>query len=156
LLKKHPDIEKSNIKLWLSSSAVLDRVVQAASHTYTSITRSEIESKVKVYAKNPSFDASSYILEKQHILIISGPPGVGKTTLAEMLAFSYIADDWELNAIRSLDDGFSAIRDSKKQIFFFDDFLGKVALDRNALSSKDSELSKFIGRIRKSSNARFI
>ncbi|STW27813.1 Uncharacterised protein [Klebsiella michiganensis] len=47
-----------------------------------------------------------------------------------MLCYTFLSDQWELVPIRSLEDGFSAIIDSKKQIFLFDDFLGKVALDR--------------------------
>ena len=34
LLRKFPDIEKSHVKLWLSSSGVLERVIHSASHAY--------------------------------------------------------------------------------------------------------------------------
>lgn len=156
LLRKFPDVEKAHIKLWLSSAAILDRIMRAASHAYADTAKAEIEAKVRVYAQNPSFKAARDTLEAQHILIVSGPPGVGKTTLAEMLAYAYVGEKWELVPIRSLDDGFAAIADTKKQIFFFDDFLGRVALDRNALASKDSDLARFMKRIRYSQNARFI
>jgi len=156
LLRKFPEVEKAHIKLWLSSAAILERVTRAASHAYADITKTEIEAKVRVYAPNPSFKTSRDTLEAQHILIVSGPPGVGKTTLAEMLAYAYVGEEWELVPIRSLDDGFAAIVDTKKQIFFFDDFLGRVALDRNALASKDSDLARFMKRVRYSQNARFI
>ena len=156
LIRKYPDIEKSHIKLWLSGVGVLERVVRSAAHTINKITLEEIEAKVRVYAPNPSFNGARDTLEAHHLVIISGPPGVGKTTLVEMLSYAYIAERWELVSIRSLDDGFAAIEDSKKQVFFFDDFLGRVALDRNALSHKDSDLARFIKRVRKSPNARFI
>ncbi|RWN59435.1 MAG: hypothetical protein EOR99_33485, partial [Mesorhizobium sp.] len=156
LLRKYPDIDKANIKLWLSSSAVLDRIIHAATHFFTTMSRSEVEAKVRVYAPNPSFKDARDKLETSHVVIISGPPGVGKTTLAEMLSYAYIADNWEFIAIRSLDDGFAAIVDSKKQVFFFDDFLGKVGLDQRALASKDSDIAKFIKRVGATKNARFI
>ncbi|TIX18964.1 MAG: hypothetical protein E5W97_29515 [Mesorhizobium sp.] len=156
LLRKYPEIVKSHIKLWLSGSAVLERVLHSALHSFNDITRDEIVEKVRVYAPNPSFNAAQDILEKQHVLIISGPPGVGKTTLAEMLCYARLGDSWELKAIRQLDDGLITISDKKKQIFYFDDFLGRVALDKNALSKMDSHLARFITRVGKSPNARFI
>ncbi|PLP59010.1 hypothetical protein CYK37_10930 [Mesorhizobium loti] len=156
LLRKYPEIVKSHIKLWLSGTAVLERVLHAALHSFSDITKDEIVEKVHVYAPNPSFNAAQNILEKQHVLIISGPPGVGKTTLAEMLCYAHLGEGWELKAIRQLDDGLTAITDRKKLIFYFDDFLGRVALDKNALSKMDSDLARFITRVRKSPNARFI
>jgi DNA polymerase III delta prime subunit len=156
LLRKNPNIEKAHIKLWLSSTAVLERITRAAAHAYAAITMAEIAAKVRIYAPNPSFAMGRETLESQHVLIISGPPGVGKTTLAEMLSYAYVGEDWKLISIRSLDDGFAAIVDQEKQIFLFDDFLGKVALDKNALAAKDSDLARFMNRVRNSPNARFI
>lgn len=156
LLRDYPDIEKAHIKLWLSGTAVLERVLHAAAHTFTELTKDDIEAKLHVYAQNPSFSDAQKILEGQHVLIVSGPPGVGKTTLAEMLSYAYLAEGWELIAIRSLDDGFGAIADTKQQIFLFDDFLGKIALDVKALAAKDSDLARFMRKVRGSPNARFI
>lgn len=156
LLRKYPEIQKAHIKLWLSSTAVLERILRPAAHAYAAITKDEITSKVRIYAQNPSFGLARDTLEAQHVLIVSGPPGVGKTTLASMLSYAYVGDGWKLVPIRSLDDGFAAIVDTEKQIFFFDDFLGKIALDKNALASKDSDLSRFMMRVRSSPNARFI
>jgi hypothetical protein len=156
LLRKYPDIERSHLKLWLTGHVVLDRGIRAAAHAFNNITKEEIEGKVQVYAPNPSFDEARDTLERHHVIIISGPPGVGKSTLAEILSYSYTAESWELIAIRNLDDGLASINDTKKQIFLFDDFLGKVALDERALARKDSDLTRFIKRITTSPNARFI
>jgi energy-coupling factor transporter ATP-binding protein EcfA2 len=156
LLRKFPDIEKANIKLWLASTAVLERVLNAASYALTAVTRDEIEAKLKIYAPNPSFQEARDKLESEHVVIIAGPPGVGKTTLAEMLSYAYIAESWEYVRINGIDNALLPLSDAKRQIFFFDDFLGRASLDYHALAAHDSDIARFIRRIRMSKNARFL
>ena len=50
LLRNFPDVEKANIKLWLSGTAVLERVIRSAAYAFTAMSRAAIETKVKVYA----------------------------------------------------------------------------------------------------------
>jgi len=156
MLSRHPSIEEAHIKLWLSSTAVLKRLLRSAAFAYTAASREEMLDKLRVFVLNPSFPQARDILEKHHVLIVSGPPGVGKTTLAQMLVYAYVGEEWEFTAVKNLDDEFSEIQDAKKQIFFFDDFLGKISLDRKALATRDTILERFIQRIQRSKNARFI
>ena len=156
LLRQHDDIAKSHVKLWLSDTAILERVLQAATHNFSMTTEADIRAKLGVYAQNPSFAEGRDILEAQRILIVSGPPGVGKTTLGEMLSYSYIGEGWQLVAMRALEDGFERIDDRRRQLFFFDDFLGRIALDQRALSNQDSAFGRFIARVRRTPTARFI
>lgn len=155
-LKRHPDIEKAHLKLWMSSTAVLQKVLQSGLEAHTAATEAEILEELRIYVRNASFDAAFEKLEKHRVLVVSGPPGVGKTTLAKMLTYQYLNDDWQFCAIRSLDDGFAKLDEEKRTIFFFDDFLGQIELDRQALVQRDGQLSRFVKRVRASKNSRFI
>lgn len=155
-LRRNPALEKSHMKLWLTSAGVLERILHSGLEEFTRTTKQEILDDLKVYAKNKSFDEAIEILEKEKILVISGPPGVGKTTLAKMVTYNYLNQGWKFYSIRSLDDGFAKINDESPTIFFFDDFLGRVALNRQALHDQESALAMFVKRVRKSKNARFI
>lgn len=156
LIKKHPDVEKRNLKLWLSSSAVLQRLLTNDIAVFTEATLEGISRILKVFVENPSLPRAAEILNKQHCLIVSGPPGVGKTTLAQVLAAEYCDDGWELVALNSIEDGHRAFLPDKKQVFIFDDFLGTIKLDRNALSRDDNKIAKFMELISGRSDKRFI
>ena len=89
-LRSHPDVEKFHLKIWLGSVAVLERILQSGLEAYIQANKEEILNELKVYVRNESFSEAAKKLEDQKILIISGPPGVGKTTLAKMLSYYYL------------------------------------------------------------------
>lgn len=155
-LDRHPEIVKRHLKLWLSSTAVLERILQSGLEAFTQATKEEIQAELKVYVRNLSFDEAIEKLNTQKIIVISGPPGVGKTTLAKMLSYSYLNNGWEFVAIRDLDDAFERIDDEKPRLFFFDDFLGRIELDKQSLLKRETALATFVRRVRQSKNARFI
>ena len=93
-------------------------------------------------------------LEKNKYLIISGNPGVGKTTLSDILIYDYIKEDYELNivydSIKEIEETLK--NDESKQVFYFDDFLGHTQAEINKAKSTDSILIRLLTRIQKHSN----
>ena len=161
-IRHNPEIEKSHIKLWLSSTAVLEHIFERALRSgqvaLTQMTKEEIENDLRVYVRNQSFHDAVDLLEREKILIVSGPPGVGKTILARMITYYYLTKEWRFIAINSIEEAFSRIEtdDKKPTVFFFDDFLGKVELNRQALQQNDTRFGVFLKRVRQSKKTRFI
>ena len=85
LLSQHPDIERQHFKLWLTSTPVLERVLQAGIFGDTEIQLDRIRQRLSRYVPNPSFERAQKLLDKTHFCIVAGIPGIGKTTLAEVL-----------------------------------------------------------------------
>ena len=156
LIKKHTNVEKRNLKLWLSSAAVLQRLLNNDIAVFTEATIDGIDRVLKVFVENPSLTKASKILDKQHCLVVSGPPGVGKTTLAQVLAAEYCEEEWELVALSGIEEGHRAFNPEKRQVFIFDDFLGAVKLDQRALAKDDSRIASFMGLVSRRDNKRFI
>ncbi len=157
LLTQHDDIERKHFKLWLTSAAVLDRVLHAGIFVDSDLHLERIRLRLSRYVPNPSFDRAQTILEKSHFCIVAGIPGIGKTTLAEVL-LANLVDRQGFTAHRVAHD-LSELRPVKnpksKQVFYFDDFLGITALDK-LQKNEDRRLVELMEEVAANQNWRFI
>jgi DNA polymerase III delta prime subunit len=158
LLGKYGDIEKQYYKLWLSSLNVLEKVLHSKVFNQSAFELDEIKEQIKLYVQNDSFNEASEILNKNKYLIISGIPGIGKTTLARVIVLHLLSNGFDefvyLN--QSIDDGYELFNDEKKQVFLFDDFLGSNFLESRYIPNEDNKIIKFIDKIKKSQNKHII
>lgn len=157
LLGRFPPVEEKHFKLWLTSEAVLTRVLQAGVWGETELTLERIREKARRYVQNASFDRARKVLKDHHFCIIAGIPGIGKTTLAEILLIDYV-DRQGFQAIRVGNDlsEIKAVRNTRKrQVFYYDDFLGKTGLDK-LQKNEDQRLMEFLVDVTKNKRWRFI
>ena len=160
LLDLFPKVQMAHYKLWLASKIVLDRVIHNASITQSEFDAQRVHNDIQRYVSNAAFPKAFEMLTKEHVAIISGAPGVGKTTLAKMLIFNYIEQGYELI---SMVDGFKSGRErfqnGEKQIFYYDDFIGATFLGEsgsNFTRNEDRDILDFIEIVQNSANAALI
>jgi hypothetical protein len=157
LLNQHDDIERKHFKLWLTSETVLTRVLHAGIFSDSDSHLERIRIRLSRYVPNPSFDRAQTLLEKSHFCIVAGIPGIGKTTLAEVL-LADLVDRQGFTAFRIAHDlsELRSIKNSKsKQVFYFDDFLGKTALDK-LQKNEDQRIVELMEEVANNPNWRFI
>ncbi|WP_374421398.1 hypothetical protein [Chromobacterium sp.] len=149
LLSKNSDIEKRHYKLWLCSTNVISHILNKAIFERSEFSHNAILASAKKYVETSAHHAAIEKLEKLGAIIISGEPGIGKTTLAEHLCLHYIDDGYEFIKIEDdVKEAEDALTTEKKQIFYFDDFLGRNYFE--AISGRAS--SKIVGFIRRISS----
>lgn len=157
LLGQHEDIERRNFKLWLTSETVLRRVLEAGIFTDSEAHLERVRMRLRRYVPNSSFDRAKTLLDKYRYCIIAGIPGIGKTTLAEVL-LADLVDRQGFEAFRIAHD-LSEIRPVKnskrKQVFYFDDFLGKTSLEK-LQKNEDQRLIELMEEVAANANWRFI
>jgi GTPase SAR1 family protein len=156
LLRKHRHVEKSHFKLWLHSTEVLSTLANAAILGRSAFTLQEIRERSSAYVQTASHVMAKEKIKKFGVLLITGEPGIGKTSLAEQICLEYAVDGYQLCvAARQIEELESLYQDDAKQVFYFDDFLGSnflAVLDRH----EDSHIVGFIRRVSKDKNKRFI
>ncbi|WP_338665898.1 restriction endonuclease [Pararoseomonas sp. SCSIO 73927] len=160
LLALHPRVETNTPKLWLTSTPVMERVLHAAEHLQTRLKVESIYGKLPLYVQNAAYGRALDILDSEGSVIISGLPGVGKTTLADMLLLAHIEKGFEPVEIRfDMSEGRKFFSSGKKQIFYFDDFLGQTMLGpRSDLVGRrqDEAILEFVELAGRTPNTRFV
>lgn len=156
LLRKYPDIEKIHYKLWIMSSTVLHRFLHSEIYNTSDFLIREALDKNRYYAITAAHKEAKTKLDSHNVLVITGDPGVGKTTLAEQLCLEYVALEHEFICIKdNIGEGFAVVNSPKKQIFYFDDFLGKNYIETLRFN-EDTRIMQFIRLVGTSRNKKFV
>lgn len=156
ILAKNPTLERRHYKLWIRSTAVLQYLLQKPILDRSAFALDDILSEAKLYVPTENHSASLEKLETLGTVIITGAPGIGKTTLANHLVLHYVEKGFALlkiaDEIREAEGAFAS---GEKQMFYFDDFLGRNYLE--ALTGHEgSHIVQFIKRITRDRTKRFI
>lgn len=156
LLKTYPAVERGHYKLWLHSAAVIGHIFNSALIGRSQHCLEEIVKASRIYVITSNHESALRILERLGVVIISGEPGVGKTTLANHLCLKYVAEGFEFYKISDeIKEAESVFNSESKQIFYFDDFLGRNYLD--ALRGHEgNQVTQFISRVSSNKNKRFV
>lgn len=156
ILAKYPRIEQRHYKLWISSSNVMRYFLNKPIHDRSDFTLSEIMEDARLYVPTSNHTDAIEKLESMSAVIITGPAGIGKTTLAGQLILNYVLRDFTLFVLADDIKEAEGVYDPEaRQIFYFDDFLGRNYLE--ALSGHEgAQIVNFIKRVAKDSKKRFV
>jgi adenylate kinase family enzyme len=146
-LADHQAVERRHFKLWISSTNVLQRMLTNAINGRSESVLQDIAEKSKLFVQTSNFDSAVDLLEKLGTVIVTGQPGIGKTTLAEQLMLLFASDGFEVVCVsEDIEEAEHAYKPESKQVFYFDDFLGRNYL--HALNGHEgTQIVRFIKRI---------
>jgi len=148
---------RRHTKLWLKSADVLSSILNHAIHGRSQFALEKMIEAARTYVRTQSHEAAVTIAEDNGVVIIAGEPGIGKTTLAEQLCLEYVASGFTLLKIADdVSEAEAVFRPDEKQLFYFDDFLGRNYLEATR-GTTGSHIVQFIKRVAMGNkNKRFI
>lgn len=158
LLAKHSDIRTLYPALWLGDAELIRKyVAEVCERFIDNQTRFEYEKIAKsmcYMVRHPLYNCALDILKQERALIITGPPGIGKTSLAYNLIWDLTqSTSYEFVYVSSdIKEAEQKYEDDKQQIFLYDDFLGSNFLRDRLNKNEDKGIYNFIEKIRVSKN----
>jgi GTPase SAR1 family protein len=149
LLEKHDQVLKNHFKLWLSGASILTSILNSQlQFRSANFIEHELKKRLRLFVDTPIFKQAQIALAINKFVLITGQPGVGKTTLAEMLIYKYLAEGYSVNYVLDIKEAESVlIPDDSKQIIYFDDFLGSTAIEINKAKGSETRLRSVLRRI---------
>jgi hypothetical protein len=116
--------------------------------------------KLPIFVQNAAFPRAQTILNESNVLVVSGVPGIGKTTLAEILLYTHLEQGYEPVVIQNdVREGKNRFNSKRRQVFYFDDFLGTTFLGENRFRggvNNDASLVDFVSMVKATGHSRFI
>lgn len=154
LLDTYKDVHQKNYKLWLNSSTVFNSLINQPLFERAKSLINDIKKDYKYYVRNESLYKAIEMLNKDQFIVISGIPGIGKTTLAKLILWEYLQQGFELIEIRKIIEGEQILIENSEnnQVFYFDDFLGENFLKFDVIEGRSNDLIEFIKRVKNSKN----
>lgn len=157
LLETFEDVLQKNVKLWVPSFSIFSKIINSAIFNRSSNELVSIKKDLKYFVRHLGVPNASKILDEKNVCIIAGIPGIGKTTLAEILILNLARNGFELVKVDSNIQEAHAVWDpDKRQVFYYDDFLGRTSLRPSLEKNEDSSLVSFIKQVKDSKNKKFI
>ncbi len=156
-LRENEDIVKKHSKLWFTSSAVLEIILHKATYNQTDIDIENFSEFLPKMVITDEFQKVDEILKEEHVCIISGEPGIGKSTLMKGLVIQYIANGYQpIKISGDFKDAYSLLNRDEKQVFYYDDFLGSTYYTEGPGDNKEKSIELFIKAVKHSKDTRFI
>lgn len=136
------DIVNKHYKLWLAASNVLSQIFNKNIFFDCEILTDKIDQNKDLYVRTNIYKKALKIIEKNQLLIITGEPGIGKSTLAEMSILYLVSCGYKViySSVNNLENLKNiSTNDDSKEVYYLDDFLGQAYLN---LNSKESSTIK--------------
>lgn len=155
---ENTDVVRKNYKLWLYATNILQEIYNQNTFIDCESLLSDIDEESKYFVQTNIYEQCIDHLDNNGLLMITGGPGVGKTTTSKMLVLYYAAQGFRVRYTTNGDitDIKKSLSHEKecKEIVLLDDCLGQHYF--NMKHTQENELLSLIKYVKLSKNKKII
>jgi hypothetical protein len=123
-ISAHPEIRAALPSLLGLTN--LDPLIDRDSRTRSTFDVGEAQHLARVFWSTRAYDRARAVLARHGFVVLTGPPEMGKTAIAEMIALTQLTDGWEAHACTDPDQVRGLFDRDRRQVFIADDAFGST------------------------------
>ncbi len=104
----------------------LDALIDSDLRRRSSLDVERAQELARVFWPTRAYERARTVLDKHRFVVLTGPPEMGKTAIAAMLALSCLTDGWEAHECSDPDEVWPVFDRERRQVFVADDAFGST------------------------------
>ncbi len=129
--------------------SIISSVLNKAIMEKSALALEEAAEIAAVFVQTTPFNEALLRLEKNHFVMLTGPPEMGKTAIARIIGLSKFGDNWKCYEVISPEDVFNLLDQDISQIFIADDAFGSTEYRPEKAQKWADDLSRILRVINK-------
>ncbi|MFZ1993852.1 MAG: hypothetical protein WAU75_07065 [Solirubrobacteraceae bacterium] len=125
----------------------LDPLIPAAVAQRSTLDRGEAERLAAVFVPTRAYRRAVRTLAEHRFAVLTGPPEMGKTAIARMVALAKMTDGWEAQECTSPDDLLAALDPKARQVFIADDAFGSTEYRADSAERWARAMERLLGAL---------
>jgi hypothetical protein len=101
----------------------------------------------RVFWPTRAYDRARLVLEAHRFVVLTGPPEMGKTAIAQMLALAKMTDGWEVHECTDPDQVWRLFDRERRQVFVADDAFGSTEYRPDSAERWALALGRLLGAL---------
>jgi hypothetical protein len=123
-LDRHPGVRAAMPSVL--GSRDLSPLLSAAARARSSLDVERAQTLARVFWPTRAYEHARGVLAAHRFVVLTGPPEMGKTAIAQMLALAQMTDGWDAHECNSPEQLWRVFDASRRQVFVADDAFGST------------------------------
>jgi hypothetical protein len=125
----------------------LGALISAGARARSSLQVEPAQALARVFWPTRAYERARAVLARHRFVVLTGPPEMGKTAIAQMLALAQMTDGWEAHECNSPDQVWRAFDRARSQVFVADDAFGSTEYRPDAAERWAQALGRLLGML---------
>jgi hypothetical protein len=125
----------------------LDPLIASDARDRSTLEIGPAQELARVFWSTRAYERARAVLGRHRFVVLTGPPEMGKTAIARMLALSQLTDGWDAHECTSPDQVWQLFDRERKQVFVADDAFGSTEYRADAADRWAHELGPMLAAL---------